>query len=196
MSCEKPELTRIDLDRVKRDAKRLCKIRNISLCETQNEIARSFGFQTFESMRAKVMAARVVASPRPISDDPDLEDLLAWFKSRFTPISDYDARVSPIIAKSLRHYERIQGRPALLPVDVGDEIDFGYDYRPFRISRHPKALVAEELLEAEGEWVANTFLDSLRIHKGGFLGNGPDDVVGHRIALEVFDERRNTTPSA
>lgn len=197
MSYEKPELTRIDLDRVKRDAKRLIKTRNISLCEVQNEIACGFGYQTFESLRVAVMAARVASSPtRPVSDDPDLEDLLAWFKSRFTRINDYEARISTLIAKSLRQYERKNGRSALRPVDIGDEIDFGYDYRPFRFSRHPKALVAENLLEAEGEWVANTFLDSLRIRKGGFWGDGPDDVVGDRIAFGVFNEGGVAEPSA
>jgi len=194
MSNEKPEIRKIDLDRVKRDAKRRRDAKGISLCEAQNEIARDYGYQTFESLRSAVMATRVVPSTaRPVLDDPGLEDLLAWFRSRFTHINDYEARVSPLIAKSLKQYERIHGKSALRPVDVGDEIDFGYDYKPFRFSRHPKALAAQNLLEIEGEWVANSFLDSLRIRKGGFLGDGPDQVVGDRITIAAGDE--NVAPS-
>ena len=91
------------------------------------------------------------------------------------------------------------GKSSLRPVNVADEIDFGYDYSQFRLSRHPKALAAEELLEAEGEWVANTFLDSLRIQKGGvssLYGDGLDAVVGERITFAVVDEEELILPLA
>jgi hypothetical protein len=54
--------------------------------------------------------------------------------------------------------------------------------------RHPQALAAEEFLEAEGEWVSNAWLDSLKIRRGGFWGNGQDDLVGHRITLPLFND--------
>lgn len=197
MIFEKSDLTRIDLDRVKRNAKCLSKTHNISLCKAQNEIACSFGFQTFESLRVAVLAARVPSSPTlTVSDDPDLENILAWFKSRFTNISKYEARVSPLIAKSLRQYVLRHGSSVLRPVDVADEIDYGYDFNQFRLGRHPKALAAEILLEAEGQWVANTFLDGFSIRKGGFGGDGSDDVVGHNLAFNLFDELGGAEQSA
>jgi len=186
MSNEKPELTHIDLDRVKRDAKRRCKTLNISLCKAQNEIAHGFGYQTFESLRAAVITARTATSTTSyVPDDPDLDALLAWFRSRYTHINEYKSRVSPVIAESLRQYERRHGRSALHVIDVADEIDFKYEYRPFQLMRHPKALIAQNLLEAEGEWVANTFLDTLQIREGGFWGDGADTVVGDRITIQA-----------
>ena len=197
MSNEKLKPTNIDLDRVKRDAKRLCKAHNISLCKAQNEIACGFGYQTFESLRAAVIAARAASSPTlSVSDDLDLEAMLDWFRSRFTHVDKYEMRISPIIAKSLKQYEHRHGSSVLRPIDVGDEIDFGYNYQPFQITRHPKALIAQELLEAEGEWVANTFLDSLKIHKGGYWGDGADMVVGDRVTILAFDEQMEAAPAA
>lgn len=200
MSSEKLELSKIDLDRVKRDAKRLQKTQHISLCEAQNEIARGFGFHTFEILRTAVIAARAALSPpRPISDDPDLEKLLTWFRSRFTHIDHYESRLSPLIAKSLRLHVHKHGKSSLRPINVADEIDFGYDYNQFSWSRHPKALAAEEILEAEGEWVANTFLDSLRIQKDGLsilFGVSRDAVVGDRFTIAVADEEDVILPLA
>jgi len=194
MSNEKPELSKIDLKRLKREAKRLRDTSNIPLCKAQNEIALDFGCQTFESLRSAVMAARKASSTNcPVLDDPGLEDLLAWFRSHYTRINDYEARVSPMIADSLRQYERINGKSALQSVDVGDEIDFRYDYEPFRINRHPRALAAQNILEDEGKWVANSFLDSLKIRKGGLWGDGPDQVVGDRLTIAAFDEGQDVS---
>lgn len=192
MSYEKLELNSIDLNRVKRNAKLLQKTQHISLCEAQNKIACEFGYHTFERLRTAVLAARAAQPiPRSASDDPDLEKILSWFRSRFTHIDHYESRLSPLIAKSLRFHVHKHGKSSLRLVNVADEIDFGYDPNPFRLKRHPKALAAEELLEAEGEWVANTFLDSLRIHKGGLWnlwGDDHDAVVGDRFTIPVADE--------
>ncbi|PYD32850.1 hypothetical protein DND58_05600 [Pseudomonas syringae pv. pisi] len=196
MSNEKLDTTNIDLDRVKRDAKRLSKAHDISLCKAQNEIACGFGYQTFENLRAAVIAVRVASSQTLcVSDDPDLEALLDWFRSRFTHVDKHEMRVSPRIAKSLKQYEQRYGSSVLRPIDVGDEIDFGYHYQPFQTARHPKALIAQELLEAEGEWVANTFLDSLKIQKGGYWGDGADMVVGDRVTILAFDEQVEAAPA-
>ncbi|PYD07249.1 hypothetical protein DND36_32845, partial [Pseudomonas savastanoi pv. glycinea] len=65
----------------------------------------------------------------------------------------------------------------------------------FQTARHPKALIAQELLEAEGEWVANTFLDSLKIQKGGYWGDGADIVVGDRVTILAFDEQVEAAPA-
>ena len=128
MSYEKLDLSRIDLDRVKRDAKRLQKTQHISLCEAQNEIACGFGYHTFESLRTAVIAERAAPPlPRPVSDDADLENLLTWFRSRFTHIDHYESLLSPLIAKSLRLHVHKHGKSSLRPVNVADEIDFGYD---------------------------------------------------------------------
>lgn len=192
MPHEKLELIKIDLDRVKSDAKRIHKTQDISLCEAQNKIACSFGYHTFETLRTAVLAARAAQPiPRSASDDPDLEKLLSWFRSRFTHIDHYESRLSPLIAKSLKLHVQKHGKSSLRPVNVADEIDFGYDPNPFRMKRHPKALAAEEFLEAEGEWVANTFLDSLRIQKSGLRslwGDDHDTVVGDRFTIPVVDE--------
>lgn len=196
MSIKSPELHKIDLDRVKRNAKSLREAGNISLCEAQNKLAQSYGYQTFASLRTAVMAARSTASPTlPVSADPDLDALLDWFRSRYTRIDQYGSRVSPVIAKSLRQYEHRHGTSALHTVDVGDEIDFQYQYRPFQMARHPKALEAQDLLEAEGEWVENAFLDGLRVRKGGFWGDGPDTIVGDRITILAFDKDCETSLS-
>lgn len=197
MSCEKLELIKIDLDRVKKEAKRLHKTQDLSLCEAQNKIACRFGYQTFESLRTAVLAARASQPITPSApNDPDLEKLLSWFRSRYTHIDHYESRLSPLIAKSLRLHVHKRGKSSLRPVNVADEIDFGYDLNPFRMKRHPKALAAEELLEAEGEWVANTFLDSLRIQKVNLLGGGHDAVVGDRFTIPVADEEEAGLPLA
>lgn len=196
MSIKSTELHKIDLDRVKRNAKSLREVGNISLCKAQNKLAQRYGYQTFASLRTAVMAARSTASPTlPVSADPDLDALLDWFRSRYTRIDQYESRVSLVIAKSLRQYEHRHGTSALHTVDVGDEIDFQYQYRPFQITRHPKALEAQDLLEAEGEWVENAFLDGLRVRKGGFWGDGPDTIVGDRITILAFDEDFETALS-
>lgn len=197
MSIKLIDLHKIDLDRVKRNAKRLRTAGNISLCEAQNNLAQSYGYETFSSLRTAVMAARSKASPTlPISTDPDLDALLDWFRSRYTRVEQYESRVAPVIAKSLKQYERRHETSALHTVDVGDEIDFRYQYRPFQMTRHPKALEGQDLLEAEGEWVENTFLDGLRLRKGGFWGDGPDTIVGDRITIQAFNEELETQPFA
>lgn len=192
MYSEKPQLSSIDLDRVKRDAKRLQKTEHISLCKAQNKIACEFGYNTFQSLQAAVKDARAAPShPHAVSGDQDLDQLLTWFRSRFTHIDHYESRLSPLVAKSLRLHVQKHGKSTLRPVNVADEIDFGYDFSQFRLSRHPKALAAEELLEAEGEWVANTFLDSLRVQKDGLWslwGDGHDAVVGDRFTIPVINE--------
>lgn len=188
MSDEKINLSKIDLDRVKREAKLLTKNSDLKYCAALNNIAHSYGFETFENLRSKVMAARL-ATPQTEPDEPGVEAILTWFRSHFTRIGEVEKRVTSQIAKSLRSYQKASGRSPFHPVDIGEEIDFGYDPQPFKTKRHPQALVAEKLLEAEGEWVSNVWLDSLRIRRGGGWGNGQDDLVGHRITLPLYNEK-------
>ncbi|WP_313484794.1 hypothetical protein [Stutzerimonas kunmingensis] len=187
MSDVKIELSKIDLGRVKREAKRTAKHSRLKYCAVLNDCARVYGFETFASLQSNVKAARHATSPaEPI--EPELEALLTWFRSRFTRIEDVGKYVSPLIAKALRDHQRATGRPPFHMIDIGDEIDFGYNPKPFQTRRHPQALAAEMLLEAEGDWVSNTWLDSLKVRKGGLWGDGQDDVVGHRITLSIYDE--------
>lgn len=187
---QKIELSKVDLDRLKRDAKSRSKTDQVSYCEALNLIAREYGFQTYENLKDAVRNHKA-SPPDPVAqedEDAGREKILAWFRSRFTLIDNYSARVSPRISKSLMDFECASGRSALVPVDIGLEIDFGYEYQPYRHTRHPGALAAEEILESEGVWVANAFLDSLRVLKGGYLLGDSDRVVGHRISIIAADE--------
>lgn len=187
MTDVKIDLSKVGLDRIKREAKRSAKLSGQGYCAVLNEHARKYGFETFASLQSNVKAARLATSQAdPIG--PELEALLAWFRSRFTRIEDVGKYVSPLIAKALRDHQRATGRPPFHTIDIGDEIDFGYKPKPFQTRRHPQALAAEMLLEAEGDWVSNTWLDSLKVRKGGLWGDGQDDVVGHRITLSIYDE--------
>jgi len=182
----KIDLPKIDLNRFKRDAKRSAKLSGLKYCAVLNDHARMYGFETFENLQAKVREARSATSLA--QTDPELEALLTWFRSHFTPIAKISTRVSPQIAKSLRNHLETRGRLPCPPVEIADEIDFGYDVKPFQTTRHPQALMAEMLLETEGMWVANAWLDSLKIRKGGLWGDGQDDVIGDRITLSLARE--------
>ena len=186
MSDVKIDLHKIDLNRFKRKAKRSARLYGLKYCAVLNDHARMYGFETFENLQTKVREARSVTSPAPTN--PELEALLIWFRSHFTPITKVSTRVSPQIAKSLESHFETRGSFPCPPVDIADEIDYGYDVKPFQTTRHPQALIAERLLETEGMWVANAWLDRLKIRKGGLLGDGQDDVVGDRITLSLARE--------
>lgn len=187
MSEAKIDLSRLDLNRFKRNAKRSSKRSGQPYCTVLNDDARRYGFETFESLRVEVESRRST-SFRAEAVDPELEALLAWFRSRFTRVEEVGERVPERIVRSLRLFHETTGRSPYPQVDVGDEIDFGYRRSAFQLYRHPQALVAEELLEAEGPWVPNAWLDSLKIRQGGFLGDGPDDVVGYRISFALAND--------
>lgn len=184
-------LSNIDLARVKRDAKENSRYQKVKYCEALNNIANVFGYQTFDNLRSAVIAEKKTTPKTKLASvNPELEELLTWFRTRFTLKKNYESRVSPVIARSLKYYERSSSRSAIPPVFVDEEIDFGYKYTEFKVSRHPQALEAENILEAEGEWVSNAFLDSLFIRQGGLLGDMPDvhEVVGDRITISAIYE--------
>ncbi len=189
MPHKKTDLASFDPARFKREAKKLSKAEGIGHVKALDQLARPYGFAHYESLHKHWLTscATEIEIEAPVEKDMELDALLGWFKNRYTRHDDYETRVSSRIAKSLRLFERSGGHVPV--VNVGDEIDFGYRFTPFRIDRHPKALTAEQILEAEGEWVQNTFLDSLKIRRVGLFAEGADQIVGDRLTIMAVDEK-------
>lgn len=190
MSHDKIDLAKFDPARFKGEAKRLSKAEGIGHVKALDQLARPYGFANYQSLHKHWLTQRQpeISSAAPAEKDAELDALLAWFRSRYTRHGEYESRVSPRIARSLKHFERTGRRHQVPVVDVGDEIDFNYQRRAFQTNRHPRALAAEQILEVEGPWVANAFLDGLKIRHGGLFGDGADEIAGYRFTILALDE--------